>query len=92
MGQQMGQGNAVVREVRLAEGLTGPQTFDAMFTAKATSAARWALENGFTPPKVSMCINNRRPYPDVRDRLAEFFEMERSEIDALIEGGDGSRQ
>ncbi len=69
---------------RMAEELSGTDKLRAMLTARHGSVGRWAVRNGFLPEELYMTLNGVRPYPKIRDRLAEDIGIDRAEVDALI--------
>ena len=79
-------GNAAVRRVTIGPLVSGAERIHLMFRARGTTSSEWADAEGLLRSQVSMCIHNRRPAPDVRNRMALFFGKPRAVIDALIEG------
>lgn len=51
----------------------------------------FAFKVGTHAQTISYCINGDREYPEIRDALALHLGLERSDVDALIEGASSAR-
>lgn len=83
----MADSNAArVKRVRMAPGLSGRDRIKVLLLAQGFTVAAWARERGFHDSQVWMCISGTRPYPEIREALAEDLGKARSTIDGLIAG------
>lgn len=79
----MPEGNDIDR--MLADSLTGQEKLKALFRANGYTYQSYAQERGLWPEQVKMTVYGQRPYPDIRDHLAEDLGLSRGEIDHLID-------
>lgn len=85
----MADSNAArVKRVRMAPTLSGRERLKVLLAAQGYTVAGYARARGFHDSQVWMCISGTRPYPEIRDDLAEVLGKARSTIDALIGGED----
>lgn len=82
----MPEGNDFVRDIRLPEDLPSRDRFKVMLMARGYTVAAWARSRGFHDSQVWMCISGERPYPQVREALAEELELDRATVDRMIDG------
>lgn len=85
----MSRRNTRVVDRLLADTLSGREKLRALIIARYGSIQHWAGRNGLYPIQASQTINNVRPYPEIRDLIAEDFGLPRDEVDELIEDGEG---
>lgn len=85
----MSRRNTYVIDRLLADTLSGREKIRALIIARDGSIQRWAGQNSLYPIQASQTINNVRPYPEIRDLIAEDFGLPRDEVDELIEDGEG---
>lgn len=72
---------------QVLEGLTGAERVKALLRRAGFESYRdFGIAIGRSIEEVSMCLNGRRPYGEIRDRLAERLDLPRDEIDRLIDG------
>lgn len=77
--------NEVDRQV--LEGLTGAERIKALLRRAGFESYReFGIAAGRSIEEVSMCLNGRRPYGEIRDQLAEKLGLSRDEIDRIIDG------
>jgi cytidylate kinase len=55
------------------------------------SIAGWARKQGVRDEEVHMTLSGTRPYPAIREKMAETAKMSREEIDRII-GGRGEEK
>lgn len=82
----MAKSNAFVVDRRLATELSGADKLAALLRARGYSLAGYARARGFWPEQIKMALYGTRPYPEVRDALADDLELPRDEVDRLIDG------
>ena len=82
--------NSVVKRAQIAENLSGRDRIKVLLAALGFTVAGWARARGFHETQVWMCISGKRPYPEIRDALAEALGKPRAVIDALIESEAGA--
>lgn len=71
---------------RVLEGLTGAERIKALLRLAGFDTYReFSIAIGRSIEEVSACLNARRPYGEIRDKLAEILRLDRVEIDALID-------
>lgn len=70
---------------QLVRALTGDEKIRALMAARAGSVSRWAVNEGFIPEQVFMALSGRRPYPEIRERIAARFDLPRAEVDRLLD-------
>jgi hypothetical protein len=80
----MPEGNALAVDERLADELAFPDKLAALMRAKCGSVGAWALSHRRHPQEVSYMLKAQRPYPEIRDLVAEDFSIPRDEIDRLL--------
>lgn len=83
----MADSNAArVKRVRMAPTLSGRDRIKVLLAAQGFTVASWARDRGFHDSQVWMCISGTRPYPEIREALAEDLDKARTTIDGLIAG------
>lgn len=82
----MGHKNLAI-DKHLARQLSGDKKIRALMDAKAGSVSRWAVNQGYIPEQVFMCLSGKRPYPEIRERIVADLSLDRSEVDHLIDSG-----
>jgi lambda repressor-like predicted transcriptional regulator len=70
---------------RLVTELSGPAKIAALLKAHGYTFQRLAHEHGFWPTQVKLCVYGDRPYPAIREVLAQVLDLPREEIDHLLE-------
>jgi lambda repressor-like predicted transcriptional regulator len=73
----------------LAQRLSGPEKLFALLRASGFNMATYARQRGFWPEQVRMTLYGTRPYPEVRDALAQDLRVPREEIDRLLRSSSG---
>lgn len=72
---------------RILDGLTGDEKIRALLRTKGFGTYReYGISRGFSISELSLCFRGSRPYPEIRDALATDLELDRDEIDHLIDG------
>lgn len=61
-----------------------------LMEAREGSVGRWAINRGYFPEQVHMCLAGRRPYGEIREAIAAFVGIERETIDRAIDGPDAA--
>jgi len=88
----MTKSNALVADRRLAAELSGSDKIAALLRARGWTLASYARSRGWWPEQVKMALSGARPYPEIREALAQDLDLPRAEIDRLIDGdADRSR-
>lgn len=84
----MSQGNneAFAIDRMLADELNGQAKLYALFKAKGWTYQSYAQHRRLWPEQVKHVMYGKRPYPEIRDYLAEDLGLSRQEIDRLIDG------
>jgi hypothetical protein len=70
---------------RLASALSGNDKLRALIVASDGSISRWAVNRAIIPEQVFFCLSGRRPYPEIRDRIATDLGIPREDVDRLID-------
>lgn len=65
---------------------------DLLRLALSMSLTQFAKKYGFSKQVVSQCLSGYRPAEKVRDALAEELEVDRAEIDALLDQNPESQE
>ena len=71
---------------RVLRALPGREKIKALLSKKGMNLTAFAEAHNEWVEKVSMCIRGERPYPEIREKIARELELDRSEIDHLIDG------
>lgn len=80
----MPEGNAI--DQMLVEEMTGQEKLKALLKARGFTYQGYAQHRGLWPEQVKHTVYGARPYPEIRDALAEDLGIPRDEIDRLIDG------
>lgn len=56
-----------------------------LMEAREDSIGRWAINRGLFPEQVHACLAGRRPYPEIREQIADFLGVDREQVDAAID-------
>lgn len=70
---------------RLASELGGMEKLRTLMKARSGSVSRWAVNNGLIPEQVFMATSGVRPYAEIRDIIARDLDLDRAEVDRLID-------
>lgn len=70
---------------RLASELAGTDKLRTLMKVRSGSVSRWAVDQGFIPEQVFMATTGVRPYPEIRDAIARDLDLDRAEVDRLID-------
>jgi hypothetical protein len=72
---------------RILESLTGAERIRALLRGKGYPTHReFAVATGRYVEEVSMCLTGARRYDEIREDLARILEVDRAEVDRLIDG------
>lgn len=66
--------------------LSGREKLKALLAARGLGLKDFARKHGFWVQEVSFCIRGERPLPEIREKIAEEIELDRSAVDELIDG------
>jgi hypothetical protein len=70
---------------QLSQGLSGQDKLRTLMKVRSGSVSRWAVDQGFIPEQVFMATAGVRPYPLIRDAIASDLDLDRAEVDRLID-------
>jgi hypothetical protein len=73
----------------LAAEMSGRDKLAALLKARGFTLTAFARRISRWPEEVRMTIGGDRPYPEIRDALAEELGLPRAEVDQLIDGSPG---
>lgn len=82
----MATGNALRIDALITAELGGRDKLRALIAKRAGTIQQWARNHGFYPEQVQFTLRGERPYEDVRDALAADFDLDRAEINLLLDG------
>ena len=73
---------------KLLDAMEGPDKIKLLLRSKGLEnpVQDFAARLGRWAEQVSMCLRGDRKYEDIRDSLAEFLEVPRSQVDLWIDG------
>lgn len=72
---------------KILDGLTGQERLKVLLRQAGFETYRdFAIKSGRYVEEVSMCLTGKRRYDDIRDALAVALEIDRAEIDRMIDG------
>lgn len=72
---------------RVLEGMTGAERLKVLLRQAGFETYRdFAVAKGRYVEEVSMCLQGRRRYDEIRDDLAAVLSLGRAEIDRMIDG------
>lgn len=72
---------------RVIAGMTGAEQLRALMKSAGFETYRdFAVQIGRYVEEVSMCLQGRRRYDDIRNALAEKLSITREQVDQLIDG------
>lgn len=80
----MGSINEIDRQV--IDALPGSEKIKALLSKRGLSVKEFAGKHSEWPERVSDCIRNVRPHPEIREKLAVELSLPRTTIDELIDG------
>lgn len=87
--------NTAVLDRSIARALSpanGPDKLKALISALFGSVGRFAVMHGLFPEQVYMTISGARPYPEIRNLIAEKVGLDRAEVDQLIDSATATAQ
>lgn len=70
----------------LATELSGREKVKALLKARGFTFQGYAQHRGLWPEQVKATVYGQRPYPEVRELLAQDLGISREEIDRLLDG------
>lgn len=71
---------------RVLDAMSGRDKIKALLSERGMTLRAFAEKHNHWVEHVSRCLAGDRPFQEIRDALAHELEMERAEIDALIDG------
>lgn len=79
----MPKGNVI--DSILAKELSGREKLKALFKSKGHTYQSFAQTHGLWPEQVRMTLHGTRPYPEIRQVLADDLGLSLAELDGLVD-------